>query len=108
MYIVLANQAVSAAALKTYGFETYFNGDVFYYPIPTGGAMYELYLKMVNLGPTHQRAVEAMDLAGVDTAYFVVNDYWFLADKIIENAKREADDWVVIDNGATTVFEFQR
>lgn len=107
-YIVLANQAVSAAALKAYGFETYFNGDVFYYPIPTGGPLYELYLEMVGQGPTHERAVKAMDLAGVDTAYFVVNDYWFLADKIIENAKREADGWVAIDNGVTTVFEFQR
>lgn len=107
-YIVLANQAVSAAALKTYGFETYFHGDVFYYPIPTGGPLYELYLEMVSQGPTHERAVKAMDLAGVDTAYFVVNDYWFLADKIIENAKRETENWVAIDNGATMVFEFQR
>jgi len=107
-YVVLANQAVSAAALKTYGFETYFHGDLFYYPIPTGGALYQIYLEMVNNAPTSATAKKAMDLAGVDTAYFVVNDYWFLADKIIENAKREAKDWVAIDNGATTVFEYRR
>ena len=107
-YVVLANQAVSAAALKTFGFETYFNGDIFYYPIPTGGELYERYLEMVNQGPTSERATKAMDLAGVDTVYFVVNDYWYLSEKIIENAKREAADWVAIDSGATYVFEFQR
>ena len=107
-YVVLANQAVSAAALKTYGFETYFHGDLFYYPIPTGGALYQIYLEMMNNAPTAATAKKAMNLAGVDTAYFVVNDYWFLADKIIENAKREANDWVAIDNGATTVFEYTR
>ena len=107
-YVVLANQAVSSAAMDRYGFLQYYHGDIFYYPIPTGGPLYQLYLDMVNVGPTHRKAVEAMDLAGVDTAYFVVNDYWFLADKIIENAKREANAWIAIDNGATYVFEYLR
>ena len=79
--------------MKEYGFIKYFNDDVFYYPIPTGGQLYQFYLDMVNVGPTRLKAIEAMDLAGVDKAYLVVNDYWFLADKIIENAKREATSW---------------
>ncbi len=107
-YIVLANQAVSAAAMQEYGFLQYFHDNIFYYPIPTGGAMYQTYLAMVNTGPTKLKATEAMNLAGVDKAYFVVNDYWFLADKIIENAKREATSWTAIDNGATYVFVYER
>ena len=107
-YIVLANQAVSSAAMKEYGFIKYFNDDVFYYPIPTGGQLYQFYLDMVNVGPTRLKAIEAMDLAGVDKAYLVVNDYWFLADKIIENAKREATSWIAIDDGTAYVFEYRR
>lgn len=107
-YVVLANQAVSAAAIDSYGFAKYYNGDVFYYPIPTGGALYQIYLEMVNDTPSRVKALEAMDLAGVDQAYFVVNDYWFLSDKIIENAKREADSWIAIDAGATYVFTYER
>ncbi len=107
-YVVLANQAVSAAAVQEYGFLKYSEGDIFYYPIPTGGPLYQLYLEMVNIGPTRERAEAAMNLADVDTAYFVVNDYWWMSDKVIENAKREADHWISLSNGATTVFTFIR
>jgi len=107
-YIVLANQAVSAAAIKEFGFFKYYDDDIFYYPIPTGGEMYQVYLDMVNLGPTRARTLRAMDIAGVNTAYFVVNDYWFLADKLVENAKRTSDDWTAIEDGATHVFTYTR
>ena len=107
-YVVLANQAVSAAAMDEYGFVKYYNGDVFYYPIPTGGAMYQIYLKMVSEGPTRDRALQAMNLTGVDHAYFVINEYWSDADKIVENAKREAASWTSIDNGAMYVFEYKK
>lgn len=107
-YVVLANQAVSAAAMQSFGFAKYYKGDIFYYPIPTGGPLYQIYLDMVDNGPSRAKALQAMDLAGVDTAYFVVNDYWWMADKIIENAKRSANSNTVIDNGATTVFVYTR
>lgn len=106
-YIVLANQAVSSAAMDAYGFYKYY-GDTFYYPIPTGSAMYQIYLEMVNESPTAERAAAAMDLVQVDTAYFVVNDYWFDAERIVENAKREADDWFVIGEDQVFVFIFER
>jgi len=89
-------------------FAKYFENDLFYYPIPTGGPLYQIYLDMVNIGPTRERAAAAMDLAGVDTTYFVVNDYWWMAEKVIENAKREADEWIALDNGATTIFTYKR
>lgn len=107
-YVVLANQAVSAAAVQEFGFTHYFTGDVFYYPIPTGGTLYSAYLAMVDEAATQENAVHAMDLAGVDTAYFVVNDYWWQSDKIIAQAKREAEDWFALGEGAVTVFIFLR
>ncbi len=112
-YIVLANQATSAAAVEAYGFKTYYHDDVFYYPIPTGGPLYEKFLTMVNDAPTRATIIEAMDIASsidtpVDLAYFAVSNYWWKSEIIIENAKREADDWFAVDGGAVTVFIFRR
>ncbi|MFH1632263.1 MAG: hypothetical protein ABIA47_04605 [bacterium] len=108
-FIVLANQAVSAAALQEFGFKKYFEGDIFYYPIPTGGELYEYYLDMTNLDPDRWRMMEAMDFTGVDLGFFVVNDYWWQADIIREHAKNEADDWFSIgEDDEVTVFIFER
>lgn len=107
-FIVLANQAVSAAALESFGFKKYFNGDIFYYPIPTGGVMYEKYLEMTNKEPSKETAISAMSIVGVQTLYFVVNDYWWESEKIIEHAKLESDDWFSIGDGKITVFKYFR
>lgn len=107
-FVVLANQAVSAAALEAFGFKKYYNDDIFYYPIPTGGELYQIYLEMADEAPTRERSIQAMDLAGVDTAYFAVNDYWWRSDVIIERAKQEADEWFSVGEGAVTVFKFER
>lgn len=107
-YIVLANQAVSAAALESFGFKTYYNEDIFYYPIPTGGELYNSFLEMTENEPTREAAYDAMDLAGVDLAFFVVNDYWWQSEKIREHAKLEADDWFSVGDGAVTVFIYDR
>ncbi|EKD33528.1 MAG: hypothetical protein ACD_76C00008G0001, partial [uncultured bacterium] len=106
-YIVLANQSVSAAAVRELGFKKYY-GNIFYYPIPTGGALYEQYLKMVNELPLRETAREAMNIVGADKAYFVVNDYWWQSGKIIENAKIEADEWISLENGRIFVFTYDR
>jgi hypothetical protein len=107
-YIVLSNQAISAAALQEFGFKTYYQNDIFYYPIPTGGELYQVYLDMTNEDPTRERVFVAMDLAGVDKAFFVVNEYWWESAKIIEHAKLEADEWFAVGNGAVTIFTFDR
>lgn len=108
-YIVLANQSVSAAALESFGFKRYYKDNtVFYYPIPTGGELYQIYLEMTDNEPTQARAESAMELAGVNTAYFVVNDYWWESDRIIEYAKTQTDEWFSIGNGAITVFTYHR
>ncbi|MEK7632545.1 MAG: hypothetical protein AAB473_02020 [Patescibacteria group bacterium] len=105
-YIVLSNQATAAAALQEFGFRKYYHTDIFYYPIPTGGALYQSYLSMVNTAPTKETVGSAMALAGVPKAYFVVSDYWWKSDAIIENAKQQTDDWFAVDGGKTTVFIF--
>lgn len=105
-YIVLSNQATAAAALQEFGFRKYYHTDIFYYPIPTGGVLYQSYLSMVDTAPTKETVNAAMALAGVPKAYFVVSDYWWKSDAIIENAKQQTDDWFAVDGGKTTVFIF--
>lgn len=107
-YIVLANQATSAAAVEAHGFKKYYHTDIFYYPIPTGGPLYTHFLAMVDENPSRATVTAAMDLAGVDLAFFAVSDYWWRASDIVENAKRIADDWFAVGNGAVTVLVFRR
>lgn len=49
-----------------------------------------------------------MEYAGVEEAYFVVSNYWWKADQIIENAKLEADKWEKIDDGKAYIFKYLR
>jgi len=105
-YIVLANQQVSAAALSQFGFKKYFKNNIFYYPIPTGGELYQYYLKMVYKKPDRKTAEEAAQLTKVKTVYFVINKYWWASPKIIEEAKIEADSFQDIDNGNIYIFKY--
>jgi len=110
-YIVLSNQLVSAAALTNYSFVKYFdtpNGEIFYYSVPTGGLLYRQYGKMLYEGQKQEYMSDAMDLANVDTSYFVLNSYWANADKIIEGAKKTADSWHTIDGGKVWIFLYKR
>ncbi len=107
-YIVLANQATSAAAISLYGFKKYYHDDIFYYPIPTGGPLYQKYLTMVNNTPSLDTIHEAMDLAGVNLAYFAISDYWWDAKNIISQSKLLTNSWFTTPDGSVTVFEFRR
>lgn len=103
-YIVLANQQVSAAALREFGFSKYYK-DLFYYPIPTGGPLYQYYLQMV--GKPELATIEAaMKLTGVTKAYFVLNDYWWAADKLGPEAAAIADESITLGNGQIMIFEY--
>jgi hypothetical protein len=110
-YIVLSNQLVSAAALTRDSFATYFDsptGPLFYYALPTGGELYRYYGRMIYEGQKREYMEDAMALAGVRRAYFVVNAYWANADKIIDGAKKTADRWESIDGGAVWVFVYEK
>lgn len=100
-YVVLANQQVSAAALKQFGFNNYYQtsqGLIYFYPIPTGGPLYQYYLDMVYIKPDQKTAQEALNLAGAEETYLVINKYWNNSGKIINEAKIEADNWFNINN----------
>ncbi len=107
-YIVLSNQALAAAAIQQLGFKTYYRDDIFFYPIPTGGPLYQHYLTMVEDKPETQTMLNAMNLAGVDLAYLAIHNYWWQSQTIIENTKAIADDWFAIGDGAITIFSFRR
>lgn len=112
-YIVLANQQVSAAALKEFGFNRYLtitksSQEIYFYPIPTGGQLYQYYLDMVYKKPNRKTALKAMDFAGVNKVYFVLNKYWGAFPKILDEAKLEANAWHKINEGEVYVFEYIR
>jgi len=109
-FIALANQQVSAAALREFGFKHYLitktGEEIFNYPIPTGGVLYQYYLAMVYDKPLRKRMLRAIDLAGAKTGYFVLNKYWFQYPKVLEEAKLSANSWKSFGDGEVVVFKY--
>ncbi len=105
-YLVLANQQVSVAALREFGFERYLKDDIYFYPIPTGGKLYAHYLDMVYQKPDRETMAKAMELTGVDKGYFILNEYWWAFDKIKKEARLEADFYEMISDGDIYIFEY--
>jgi len=97
-YAVLAAQPVSAAAIKELGFKHYYN-NLFFYPVPTGGKLYQLYENFAyGKQKTSEIIATAKYLTGLNTVYVIINDYWLDAEKIIETEKENASEWFSIDN----------
>ena len=111
-YIVLSNQLTAAAALKEYSFQTYHQttdgSEHFYYAIPTGGKLYNEYLKFLYEGQKRTYIESAMNYAQVNTAYVLVSDFWKNAEAIIDNAKETADSTEQIQNGNITILRYVR
>ncbi|OGL75009.1 hypothetical protein A3C96_00105 [Candidatus Uhrbacteria bacterium RIFCSPHIGHO2_02_FULL_60_10] len=104
-FVVLANQSVSAAAIREFGFRRYFpsadplNAEpLFYYPLPTGGRLYAEFEKMNSGLGQREQAEKVMALTGAESVYFVVTNYWWQANKIILSAKRQADRFWSVNN----------
>ncbi|MFA5185743.1 MAG: hypothetical protein WC551_04610 [Patescibacteria group bacterium] len=96
-YTVLANQSVSAAAVVQFGFKRY-HDQVFFYPIPTSGPLYDLYLRMTYKEPTRDTVTDAAELGGTKLVYVVLNDYWWNAENTGETLSDIADsEWTVGD-----------
>lgn len=106
-YIVLANQSISAAAMREFGFKKYYD-DIFYYSIPTGGPLYRYFHDASYGAPIRETMEAAMDRVGVPRAYFVVNRYWYRSNKLIERAKLEADKWWDVGDGRVFIFRFSK
>ncbi len=115
-YIVMANQAVSAAALQEFGFkDRYYKivkpnalgaKETYFYPVPTGGILYQYYLKMVYDAPTKLNASPAAALVGAEEIYLVINSYWTNARSLVRQAKENSDEWWVRDNGRIYIFKY--
>ena len=108
-YIVLADQPVSAAALKELGFSHYYktkNGPMYFYPIPTGGPLYQYYLDMVYQRPARQYMAEATNLIPVKLGYLVINSYWYRSNRLIKEAKLTANNWWNVD-GQDYIFQYK-
>jgi hypothetical protein len=97
LYTVLADQSVSAAAVSQLGFKRY-NGDTFFYPIPTGGPLYDEFLRMTYQEPSRDTVADAAQLGGTTIVYVVVNDYWWNAANLDESLRAISDNnWTVGD-----------
>lgn len=105
-YAVLANQSVSAAALETYGFLRYYN-DVFYYPLPTGGPLYQLFLKASSTDGTASEIKKAAELTQSKTVFVVIDSYWWNADRVNEQLAQMADKAVSFEDGKVWVYRFE-
>jgi hypothetical protein len=125
-YVVLANQQIGAAALGRFGFSRYYapncqalsestdtvlsecpENEIFYYPIPTGGPLYQYYLAMVYDYPARATAREAARLTGVSEVYLVINDYWWAAGRLRPEASSEADSELEFGQGAVSVYKYK-
>ncbi len=106
-YVVLANQQIGAAALMTYGFR-YFDNKYFFYSIPTGGELHQVFWEMVYNEPTYEKAKIAMDLTGVNIVYFYLPDYWFNLKKLFPVALEESSDLTILENGKVWVFKYKK
>lgn len=105
VYTVLANQSVSAAAISQYGFKRYAGGDVFYYPIPTGGPLYGLFLDAMSK-PDRGVIREASELGKSDLVYVVINGYWNNAERLAEQYKTLSDKGWTAYNNKIYLFRF--
>jgi len=104
-YVVLANQAVSAAAVQEFGFSVYHHGNYFY-PLPTGtNPLYQVYLQATQTGlPERPVLAQAADLSAQTHVYLVLNNYWANFDKLTAMADQMADQQWTVGNGRIKVY----
>ncbi len=104
-YTVLANQSVSAAAVAALGFKRY-AGDVFFYPIPTGGPLYQTFLRATGSSPSTDDIKEAAALGQSSLVFVVLNDYWWDAERVAQQLSAMADAQWSFGEGSVTVYRF--
>lgn len=103
-YTVLANQNVSAVAVDRLGFKRY-EKDIFFYPIPTGGPLYALFLRMMK-EPDTGIVREAATISGSRLVYVVLNDYWWDADRVRDELNSLAPTLTALDTRSLRVYKF--
>ncbi len=104
-YTVLANQSVSAVALEQFSFFRYAKNDVFYYPLPTSGPLYRLFLKTATTQAKLEDIRAAALLTESKRVYVVLNAYWWEAEHVREHLSRLANRTTTFQE-RVWVFEF--
>jgi len=108
-YIVLSGQMMSAVALQEFGFRDYVVADgeeYLWYALPTGGVLYQEFLRYLNQGADR----EVIDLiengVGVHKIYTVIHSYTPGSESLVENAKKTADKFEEVGGGSVVLFEY--
>ncbi len=107
-YVVLADQSLGATVIKEYGFKKYYN-DEFYYSLPTKikDNIYTDFLDMTKEEKDKEKAaLSAAEKTDVNMIFVVLNDYWGLTDKLIDEHKELASNWVEVDEGKAFIFQY--
>lgn len=107
-YVVLADQSLGATVIKEYGFKKYYN-DEFYYSLPTNikDNIYTDFLDMTKEEEDKEKAaLNAALKTDVNMIFVVLNDYWGLTDKLIDEHKELASNWVEVDEGKAFIFQY--
>jgi hypothetical protein len=107
-YIVLADQSLGASVIKEYGFKKYYNSE-FYYSLPTKikDNVYTDFLDMTKEETDKEKAaINAAEKTDVNMIFVVLNDYWELTDKLIDEHKELASNWVEVDEGRAFIFQY--
>lgn len=111
-FAVLAPQSVGAAALQKYGFyhqiENSAGEKIYYYSIPTGGELYQHYLKIVYEDQSREYLQSIFNDYKIDQLYIVIPRYWNDSEKIINNLKNSSDDWVELEGGRIYIFKINK
>ena len=107
-YIVLADQSLGASVIKEYGFKKYYNNE-FYYSLPTKikDNIYTDFLDMTKEEKDKKRAaLSAAQKTNVQMVFVVLNDYWGFTDKLIDEHKELAANWVEVDEEKAFIFQY--
>ncbi len=104
-YTVLANQSVSAAAVAQLGFKRYAQ-DIFFYPIPTGGALYQNFLDISYNEPSMDIIKDTAQLGQSHLVYVVINDYWWRAEALSPALEKIANQTWNIGDGKVKIYKF--
>lgn len=105
-YTVLANQSVSAAAVELLGFKRYAE-NIFFYPIPTGGPLYQQFLAIMNPENDLEPIKKAAQLGQSKLVYIVLNEYWWDAKKVAEHLSALADAEKTLGENQVMIYRFK-
>jgi hypothetical protein len=107
-YAVLANQAMSAMALREFGFVNRYVGsanDVYFYPIPTGAPLGLLTTDILQIAPTKERLEQAFEITKTPLVYLVIHDYWAQSEMLKARVELLGGEKLAAPDGLT-VFRF--